>query len=172
MRLFKDGGFVEDPWHMLGDDEPLGAGPTILSLKAWLALGDARRGINTPVGVRLDAGEMVDAILPDLDRLSLVALSFPKFGDGRAFSKASILRGQHGFKGEIRAIGDVLWDQMQLMRRCGFDAFLIENEPTIRALASGKVPVMEEFYQPGHGGGEQAADARRPWAWRAAAATH
>ena len=114
MRLFKDGAFVDDPWHMLGDDEPLGEGPAILSLKAWLALGDARQGINTPVGVKLDAGEMVDALLPDLDRLSLVALSFPKFGDGRAFSKASLLRGQHGFKGEIRAVGDVLWDQLPL----------------------------------------------------------
>ena len=103
---------------------------------------------------------MVDAILPDLDRLSLVALSFPKFGDGRAFSKASILRGQHGFKGEIRAVGDVLWDQLQLMRRCGFDAFLIENEPTLKALDSGKTPVMTDFYQPGHGAAEQPADPR------------
>ena len=167
MRLFKDGGFVEDPWHMLADDEPLGEGPAILSLKAWLALGDARKSINTPLGVKLDAGEMVDPLLPDLDRLSLVALSFPKFGDGRAFSKAAILRGQHGFKGEIRAVGDVLWDQLQLMRRCGFDAFLIENEPTLRALERGKTPVMDEFYQPGHGAPEQPADARRPWAWRA-----
>ena len=170
MRLYKDGAFVDDPWHTLGEDEALGDGPTILSLTRWLALGaEGRRGINTPIGVRLDAGEMVDPILPDLDRLSLVALSFPKFGDGRAFSKASILRGQYGFKGEIRAVGDVLWDQLQLMRRCGFDAFLIENEPTLRALESGKTPVMTEFYQPGHGGAEAPADQRRPWAWRVAA---
>ncbi len=128
---------------MLGDDEVPGDGPSILSLKAWLALGDDAAGINTPVGVRLEAGEMVDALLPDLDQLSLVALSFPKFGDGRAFSKASMLRGQYGFKGEIRAVGDVLWDQLQLMRRCGFDAFAIENEPTIRALDSGKSPFMD-----------------------------
>ena len=168
MRLFKDGGFVDDPWHMLGDDEALGDGPAILSLKAWIALGDARQGLNTPVGVKLDAGEMVDALLPDLDRLSLVALSFPKFGDGRAFSKASLLRGQHGFTGEIRAVGDVLWDQLQLMRRCGFDAFLIADAPTIRALEAGKAPVMDAFYQPGHGLPEGPADPRRPWAWRAA----
>lgn len=166
MRLFKDGAFVHDPWHALGDDEALGDGPTLLSMKAWLGLGDARRGIEAPVGVRLDAGEMVDALLPDLDRLAMVALSFPKFGDGRAFSKATVLRGQHGFKGEIRAIGDVLWDQLQLMRRCGFDAFLIENEPTLRALEAGKSPFMTDFYQPGHGGAEQRADSRRPWAWR------
>ncbi len=79
-----------------------------------------------------------------------------------------MLRGQHGYKGEIRAVGDVLWDQLQLMRRCGFDAFAIENEPTLRALENGKTPFMTEFYQPGHGRTEQPADPRRPWSWRVA----
>lgn len=169
MRLYKDGAFVDDPWRSLPEGEAPGRDPVVLPLAAWLALGQGREGFNAPLGVKLDAGEMVDAILPDLDRLALVALSFPKFGDGRAFSKASILRGQHGFKGEIRAVGDVLWDQLQLMRRCGFDAFLIEDEPTLRALEAGKSPFMTDFYQPGHGGTEQRADPRRPWAWRATA---
>ena len=168
MRFYKDGAFIDDPWHSLPDGEAPSGAPVVMSLSAWLALGDERATVNTPVGVRLDAGEMVDALLPDLDRLSMLALSFPKFGDGRAFSKAALLRGRHGFKGEIRAVGDVLWDQLQLMRRCGFDAFLIADEPTIRALDAGKTPFMTDFYQPGHGGGEQAADFRRPWAWRAA----
>lgn len=169
MRLYKNGAFVDDAWRMIGDDEVSGDGPSILSLKAWLALGTDLGGSNAPLGVKLEAGEMIDGLLPGLDRLSLVALSFPKFGDGRAFSKASMLRGQYGFKGEIRAVGDVLWDQLQLMRRCGFDAFAIENEPTIRALESGKPAFMTEFYQPGRGGAaEQPADTRRPWAWRVA----
>ncbi len=168
MRLYKNGSFVEDVWRMVGDDEVPGDGPSILSLKSWLALGPDRGGSNTPLGVKLEAGEMIDALLPQLDRLTLVALAFPKFGDGRAFSKASMLRGQHGFKGEIRAVGDVLWDQLQLMRRCGFDAFAVENEPTIRALDSGKTPFMDEFYQPGLGA-ERSADPRRPWARRASA---
>lgn len=167
MRLYKGGAFVDDPWRSLPEGEAPGGGPALLSLPAWRASAEVRRGLDVPLGVRLDAGEMVDAILPDLGALSLVALSFPKFGDGRAFSKASILRGQHGFGGEIRAVGDVLWDQLQLMRRCGFDAFLIEDEPTIRALESGKSPFMTDFYQPGHGGRERPADPRRPWAWRA-----
>ncbi len=166
MRLYKNGAFVDDQWRVLADDEASGDGPVLFSLAAWLALGDKRSGINTQVGVRLEGGEMVDALLPDLDKLSLIALSFPKFGDGRAFSKASMLRGQCGFKGEIRAVGDVLWDQLQLMRRCGFDAFAIENEPTIRALESGKSPFMTEFYQPSRDGSEQSADPKRPWAWR------
>ena len=166
MRLYKDGAFVEDSWRALGDDEAPGQDPSILSLKHWSALDGTREGINTPLGIRLEAGEPVDAILPDLDRLSLVTLVFPKFNDGRSFSKASMLRGQYGFAGEIRAVGEVLWDQLQLMRRCGFDAFEIENEPTLRALESGKKPFMDEFYQPGLGA-EQPADARRPWLRRA-----
>lgn len=165
MRLFKDGGFADDPWRTLADDEEPGEGPAIVPLKRWPALKAALDGRNTPVGVRLDAGEFIDAILADLDRLSLVALVFPKFSDGRSFSKAAQLRGQHGFKGEIRAVGEVLWDQLQLMRRCGFDAFAIENEPTLRALESGKPPFMTEFYQPGLGG-EVGADPHRPWARR------
>ncbi len=163
MPLYKDGSFVEDAWHVLGEGEAIGnGGPAILSLAQWLALSNRRDGINAPVGVLLEAGESIDPILPDLDELSLIALAFPKFGDGRSFSKAAMLRGQHGFRGEIRAMGDVLWDQLQLMRRCGFDAFAIDNEPTLRALEAGKKPFMDEFYQPGLSG-EKPADARRPW---------
>ena len=166
MRLYKDGGFVEDPWRALGEGEAIGDGPVLLSLAQWRERPEARAATNARLGVLLEAGDMIDAILPALDRLSLVALSFPKFGDGRAFSKAAMLRGQLGFKGEIRAVGDVLWDQLQLMSRCGFDAFAIENAPTLKMLESGKRPVMTDFYQPGLGR-EIAADPRRPWARRA-----
>ena len=166
MRLYKNGAFVEDSWRAVADEGPID-GPSILSLKRWTELRDTGDGSNAPIGVKLEAGEPVDAILPDLDRLSLVALAFPKWADGRSFSKASMLRGQYGFKGEIRAVGDVLWDQLQLMRRCGFDAFEIDNEPTIRALESGKKPFMDEFYQPGLEA-EAPADPRRPWLRRAA----
>ncbi len=162
MRLYKNGAFVEDGWRAIAEDAALGPEASILSLKQWQALGEAREGINVPLGVRLEAGETIDAILPDLDRLSLIELVFPKWADGRSFSKASMLRGQYGFKGEIRAVGDVLWDQLQLMRRCGFDAFLIDNEPTLKALDAGKKPFMDEFYQPGLGT-EAAVDERRPW---------
>jgi uncharacterized protein (DUF934 family) len=166
MRLYKNGGFVEDLWRTPTDEEPID-GPSILRLKRWTELRDLGDGSNAPIGVKLEAGEPVEAILPDLDRLSLVALAFPKWADGRSFSKASMLRGQYGFKGEIRAVGDVLWDQLQLMRRCGFDAFEIDNVPTIRALEGGKKPFMDEFYQPGLEA-ETPADPRRPWLRRAA----
>ncbi len=167
MRLYKNGAFVDDVWTRLAEDQVPREGASILALKQWLALSVERGRVDMPLGVRVEAGETIEALLSDLGRLSLIELVFPKFNDGRSFSKASVLRGQLGFAGEIRAVGEVLWDQLQLMRRCGFDAFAIENEPTLRALDAGKPPFMDEFYQPGLGG-EMAAEASRPWLRRIA----
>ena len=72
--------------------------------------------------VRIDAGEDARQLLPYLDRLSLIEIDFPVFGDGRGYSSAQILR-EAGYTGELRASGDVLVDQLAYMRRCGFDAF-------------------------------------------------
>ena len=75
--------------------------------------------------VRIEAGEDARELLPHLDRLSLIEVSFPVFGDGRGYSSAQILR-EAGYTGELRASGDVLVDQIAYMRRCGFDAFAPE----------------------------------------------
>ena len=72
--------------------------------------------------VRIEAGEDARLLLPFLDRLSLIEVDFPAFGDGRGYSAAQILR-ESGYAGELRASGDVLLDQVAHMRRCGFDAF-------------------------------------------------
>ena len=72
--------------------------------------------------VRIEAGEDARLLLPYLDRVSLIEIDFPAFGDGRGYSAAQILR-ESGYAGELRASGDVLLDQISHMRRCGFDAF-------------------------------------------------
>ncbi|MBB4619536.1 DUF934 domain-containing protein [Sphingomonas abaci] len=85
--------------------------------------------------VRLEAGEDARALLPHLDRLALIEVSFPTFRDGRGYSAGRILR-EAGYAGELRAAGDVLVDQLPLMRRCGFDSFAPETEidaATLRA---------------------------------------
>jgi uncharacterized protein (DUF934 family) len=85
--------------------------------------------------VRLEAGEDARALLPHLDRLALIEVSFPTFRDGRGYSAGRILR-EAGYVGELRAAGDVLVDQLPLMRRCGFDSFAPEKEidgATLRA---------------------------------------
>lgn len=168
MALYKGGAFVEDTWKTVASDEPVTAATapgTVLSLSAWKAVRDELGRSNAPVAVRLEAGEMVEEIAADVHRFAMVALAFPKFNDGRAFSKAHELRDEYGFKGEVRAVGDVLWDQLQLMARCGFDAYEITNEPTLAALRSGKKPFMTEFYQPGFGP-ETQEGAKRAWARR------
>jgi len=84
---------------------------------------DAFLGQSNATAVRIEAGDDARALLPHLDRLSLIEVSFPKFRDGRGYSVARILR-ESGYTGELRAEGDVLVDQVPLMRRCGFDSFL------------------------------------------------
>jgi len=83
---------------------------------------DSFLGQSNATAVRIEAGEDARVLVPHIDRLALVEVSFPTFRDGRGYSAASILR-EAGFVGELRAEGDVLVDQIPLMRRCGFDAF-------------------------------------------------
>ncbi len=88
--------------------------------------------------VRIEPGDDARDLLPYLDRLSLVEVNFPAFTDGRGYSAARILR-EAGFTGELRAVGEVLVDQVALMRRCGFDAFAPEkklNEADVEATFS------------------------------------
>jgi len=88
---------------------------------------DAFLGQSNATAVRLEPTDDPRALLPYLDRLSLIEVSFPKFRDGRGYSIASILR-EAGYAGELRAAGDVLVDQIGPMQRCGFDSFLSDAE--------------------------------------------
>lgn len=94
---------------------------------------DAFLGQSNATAVRLEAGEDARALLPQLGQLALVEVSFPSFRDGRGYSAARILR-EAGYTGELRAAGDVLVDQMPLMRRCGFDSFAPEAPVDAEAL--------------------------------------
>lgn len=148
MPLLKDGTAIEDTWVSVGDGEPVPADrPAILSLERWKAERDALRGHNAPLGVRLASHEKVEDIADDLDRLALIALDFPKFQDGRAYSSARLLRERHGFKGELRAVGNVLADQFLFMHRCGFDAFEVAD-PAKAALWDRVMAQFSLFYQP------------------------
>jgi uncharacterized protein (DUF934 family) len=106
------------------DDEIPAQGAVILSLARFEAEGAALLDEGRPVGVLLQPDEAVEGLAYDLPRLAVVALVFPKFRDGRAYSSAAILRTRLGFTGEVRAVGDVLRDQASHMVRCGIDAFV------------------------------------------------
>jgi uncharacterized protein (DUF934 family) len=121
----KDGRFVlaEDPFTHVADDQDIASGDVIISLTRFQAEGDALLHAGRAVGVRLEPGEEVEALAYDLPRIALVALAFPKFRDGRAYTSARLLRERYGFKGEVRAVGEVLREQAGFMVRTGFDGF-------------------------------------------------
>ncbi|GAB5352649.1 MAG: oxidoreductase [Altererythrobacter sp.] len=95
------------------DDQPVDHGA--VTVDAFLDQSNAS-------AVRIEPGDDARELIPHLERLSLVEVNFPAFGDGRGYSSAQILR-EAGYDGELRAVGDVLVDQVAYMRRCGFDAF-------------------------------------------------
>jgi uncharacterized protein (DUF934 family) len=107
-------------------DFPRGA-DLIVPLALWRLRRDDLLHHTGGVGLWLDAGDDPEAIAPDLHRLDLVAIDFPKFSDGRGFSTARLLRERYGFAGELRAIGDVGRDQLAFLERSGFDAFALRD---------------------------------------------
>ncbi len=128
MSLLKDGIFQDDPWNHADDDAPVAADADVYvgldRLEAEFATLADRPG---RLGALLDSDLPVERLAPYLDALSLVALRFPAFTDGRAYSSARLLRDRHRFDGEVRAVGDVLADQYAFMLRCGFDAFEVPD---------------------------------------------
>ncbi len=114
---------AEDPFTTVGDDREIPHGDIIVSLARFQTEGGALLSEGRLVGVRVNSDEEIEALAYDLPELAVVALAFPKFGDGRAYSSARLLRDRFNFKGEVRAVGDVLREQAGQMVRCGFDAF-------------------------------------------------
>jgi len=116
--------WADDAFAMVGaDDETPASGGVILSLARFQAEGEALLANGRKVGVLLEADEAVESLVQALPRLSVVALNFPKYRDGRAFTAARLLRERFGYTGEVRAVGEVLRELAHFMIRCGFDAF-------------------------------------------------
>ena len=159
--LWRDNAAVKDGWSHAETDE--GQGQVILPLAAYLALTKEQRkaGANR-LGVLIQPLESIDAIVDDLPNLSLIALAFPAYTNGTAHSKAAMLVEQHGFSGEIRAVGDVLFDQIPLMIRNGFTSFEVVNAPTIRQLVAGKKAGNPFQYQPA----AKSSDSAKSYVWR------
>jgi uncharacterized protein (DUF934 family) len=165
MPIFKGDGFAPDDWRYLAQGEdPPPDGKVILTLAQWQARGGNVQ-CDIPLGLRIEPGQDIRTIAPDLARFALVAIAFPKFTDGRGYSLAHQLRSNFGFAGELRAAGDVLFDQLQLLARCGFDSFEIRDVATIRLLEAGRRPTLRIFYQPGLG--PETSERTRPLARRA-----
>lgn len=128
MKVIKDRKIVEDAWRLVKDDEA--AGPhAIVGLARWNAERDALVAAG-PAGVLLRSADSPDDV-QDLAKAALVAVEFPAFTDGRGYSIARMLRSRLGYRGELRAVGDVMRDEMFLMSRVGFDSFAVKSTKDI-----------------------------------------
>jgi uncharacterized protein (DUF934 family) len=149
--LIKNARIENDHWRLLSagverllcpaEDGLLPDLPAYPDLMVPLVLWQRRREdlLERPgrLGVWLDSNEEPGAIADHLDRFVLVAVNFPKFGDGRGYSIARLLRERYGYKGELRAIGEVVRDHLFFMAQCGFDAFALrEDQDPQEALAA------------------------------------
>ncbi|MBL4721462.1 MAG: DUF934 domain-containing protein [Alphaproteobacteria bacterium] len=148
MPIIKNGDIVEDAWVTLSDDQTLPDGAAVIvSLTRWQSEKSALKASQWAIGVRIESSESIEDISGDISDLDLIALAFPAFTDGRAYSAARTLRDQHLYKGEIRAVGNVLRDQLSFMNRCGFDAFDVDETITLSVFKTA-VAEIDDQYQP------------------------
>jgi uncharacterized protein (DUF934 family) len=149
-RLWTPQGFREDDWTYADNAEALaGAGRFILPLQVFLELDPQKWApFKDRLGVVLQSGDRLDGLAERLDMLSLVALVFPAFTDGRSYSKAELLRGRLAYKGAMRAVGQVLVDQLPHMLRVGFTEFEISNPVLLKRLEAGDIGGLPVYYQP------------------------
>lgn len=160
MALVRDNALVADEYFHVADGAEIpSTGPVLVSYEQWQANRERLLARGAAVGVRLHSDQSPELIAQDLPHLALVALEFPKFRDGRAYSYARILRERYGFRGELRAVGDVLMEQLLFMVRTGFNAFEIAGPDPLGQL---KVALQDfsVWYQPTGDGRKTAIDLR------------
>ena len=161
-KIWRETGFVEnDPWVIETDEvKATGDQKPLLTLDELIAKADESNDVG--FGVLIKPADDVLKLEPYLYRLEIVAVAFPAFNDGRAFSHASLLRQRLGFTNELRAVGDVLIDQVPLMLRVGIDSFAVTNETAIRRLSEKRLPSIPHHYQPA----VRDAEAGKGYSWR------
>jgi phosphoadenosine phosphosulfate reductase len=165
MPLWKNGAFVEDDWAIVPDGEPMPAdGAAIVSLKRWREERAALAERSAPLGLLIEPGSTWADIAADLKRFPVIAVTIPKYADGRAFSIARLLRERDGYAGEIRALGTYIIDQVPLMARVGVDAFQTEDPVLILALSNGEWPEVPHYLQPALDRPSEVPAGTRPWA--------
>lgn len=150
-EIIKDRAIVSDDWEVLrlaegetAETLAIPEGKIIVPLAVWQARRDSLKG-RAGVAVWLASDERPEALKDDLDTLPLIAVEFPKFGDGRGYSIAYNLRARFGYQGELRAIGDVLRDQLFYMQRVGFNAFATRPDRSISDALKGLTDFSEAY---------------------------
>lgn len=176
MPLVENGQVVEDRYRYVGDDEPIPErARVVVSAQRFLASPDAITRRDGSLGVTWPNDRRIAELAPWLGHLALVALHFPKFRDGRAYSQARLLRETYGFRGTLRATGDVLRDQFHFLIRAGFDSFEVKKPADAAAFvqaanrysvvyqpsADGRVPALRRRVQTASSPSSDALDAAK-----------
>ncbi|WP_441243129.1 DUF934 domain-containing protein [Tardiphaga sp. 768_D3_N2_1] len=148
MPLVKQGKIIADGYIQVADDAEIPVdGAVLIPAARFLAAPEALLKRSGPTGVIWPNNRDPEELVPYLDKLAVVALVFPSFRDGRAYSQARLLRERYKYKSELRATGQVLRDQFVIMLRAGFDSFEVKKDADAEAFAA-TVKRYTVFYQP------------------------
>lgn len=154
-KLIKHQQVVEDTWVVLGASEQLPpSGDVIIPSARWREEKTTFAQRGGRLGLALQSDDLAEDFAEDLKHFQVITVDFPKFGDGRGYTQARLLRERFHYTGELRAVGYVLRDQLFYMQRCGFDAYELKSGKDVQ----GALEAFHEFsvtYQP-------AADEQRP----------
>ncbi|MTH99806.1 DUF934 domain-containing protein [Roseibium sp. RKSG952] len=163
--IYKEGAFHEEDWLRLEPEADLpDTGNILVPLPRFLEQAETFKARGA-FGVVIEPADKVEPLADHLDGLPLIAVEFPSFADGRGFSAARILREQMGYRGDIRALGRYILDQVPLARRCGVSSFEISKPEVLKALKDGEWPEVTKYLQP-VGTVEEIPEGTRPWARR------
>jgi len=152
-QLIKNGALSADTWQVLELAEgqspetvALPAGDILFPLAVWQARKTEIISTHKRIGLLLKGSDRVEDIAGDLDYFIVIAIDFPKFVDGRGYSLSALLRQRYRFQGELRAVGDVLHDQLFFMQRVGFDAYALKDgKDAAIALSKGFAPFSDAY---------------------------
>lgn len=136
MRIIKDKKIVEDNWTYVSDTSPVQDGNITVSPEKWQHDRKELLNRNGNLGLRLGSVDSLDHIKKDLENFKLIELNFSAFTDGRGFSQAWMLRNRYQYKGELRAVGHFMLDQMYYLSRVGFNSFNPENPTDLQCALS------------------------------------
>jgi uncharacterized protein (DUF934 family) len=133
-RILRNGELVDDDWMLVEDgrtDIGTGGGKVIVTLARWREEREALLAAHTAVAVLVPNTADIEAVYPEIGDRPLIVLQFPTFTDGRALSQAVVLRKRLGFRGELRAVGDVIRDLVFWLGRCGFDSIVPRKDQNL-----------------------------------------
>ncbi len=147
-RLIKDGAIVDDRWTLLREAASIAEVPrteaAIVPLALWLAERESLRA-RADIGVWVGPADEPGSLAADCPALPLIAVDFPQFSDGRGYSTARLLRERYRFDGELRAIGDVLRDQLYYLAQCGFNAFAVRGDRDLEDALEGLLDFSDNY---------------------------